>query len=390
MDEEHVGEIKISERSWKKSSIIRILLSVIAVAVLLCLTWPPKEPSYKGKSLSYWLEHNEVAGAVTAATNDPTKLECREAIRHIGTNAIPSLLRMLRAKDSALKMHVIDLIESQDFVNFRFPISTAEREHARAVLGFFCLDDLATSAVPALVDIYSSASSADSKASADSVLKAIYPASGGAIPYWLPEQQRVQWYLEAGEIKLQLGSHSNAVLAFSEAIKLNPTNAPAFLNRGSAKFELKDVEGALRDINRAIQLDSSNEAAFYSKGVCEFVLKDFKSADADLTTAVNFDTNDARAYNARGLTRANLRKLDEALADFNESARLSGEDASFYRSRAIVETLQKEYELALADATKAVELDGKNPTVYVVRGRIKNALKEYASALLDFERAIRT
>ena len=30
----------------------------------------------------------------------------------------------------------------------------------------------------------------------------------------------------AGELNLQLGDETNAILAFSEAIKLDPTNAP--------------------------------------------------------------------------------------------------------------------------------------------------------------------
>ena len=57
------------------------------------------------------------------------------------------LLRMLRAKDSRLKTAVIDLIERQDRI--RIPIRTVEEQKELADIGFYCLGDVATNAVPA-------------------------------------------------------------------------------------------------------------------------------------------------------------------------------------------------------------------------------------------------
>ena len=387
MNEEQADKVQTSRGGWKKNLIVKVLLLAAAIAGLIYAASPPKEPSYHGKPLSYWLARYEEVGFTEGTTKDLKVIECKQAIRHIGTNAIPVLLGMLRAKDSALKLHLIRLIEMQHYIYPRF--SEASDQNYKAVQGFFCLDLLATSSIPALVEIYTNPPSASSKMCSDSVLMAIYPASGTAIPYWVPPQERWQWYCEAGQLKSGFGAHSNAILAFSEAIKLNPTNAPAYLGRASAKMELQYFAGGLDDAKRTIELDSSNQAALYLGGLCEFALKDFKNADADFTTAIDFDTNNAEAYKYRGLARANLRKLDDALADFNKAVELSPQEAASYRNRAMVEGMQKEYELALADVSKSIELDGKDAKAYITRGHIKDALKDYKSAVVDFDKAVK-
>jgi hypothetical protein len=67
----------------------RSLLAVLLVAVVGGLAWQvtrPREPVYQGKPLSYWL---------VRPARDPNF----NALRALGTNAIPTLLQMLRAKD---------------------------------------------------------------------------------------------------------------------------------------------------------------------------------------------------------------------------------------------------------------------------------------------------
>ena len=60
------------------------------------------------------------AGAQDAADKEPTSvpldtlaLDLKERLRHIGTNAIPTLLRRLRAKDSPLTLRLVALAQKQ-------------------------------------------------------------------------------------------------------------------------------------------------------------------------------------------------------------------------------------------------------------------------------------
>ena len=75
-----------------------------------------------------------------------------EAVRRIGTNALPTLLRMLRAKDSALKVKLMDLVKRQHY--FRIEYTPADELNYRACSAFGVLRAKAQSAAPALIRIY--------------------------------------------------------------------------------------------------------------------------------------------------------------------------------------------------------------------------------------------
>lgn len=61
----------------------------------------PTEPKYQGKALRYWLKGYRVSGE---QWNKSTPEKADEAVVHLGTNVIPTLLTMLRARDSAFDL----------------------------------------------------------------------------------------------------------------------------------------------------------------------------------------------------------------------------------------------------------------------------------------------
>ena len=46
-----------------------------------------------------------------------------EVVRQAGTNALPTLLRMLRAKDSSLKVNLVDLLTRQHIIKMDFTLA---------------------------------------------------------------------------------------------------------------------------------------------------------------------------------------------------------------------------------------------------------------------------
>jgi hypothetical protein len=84
-------------------------LAVAATAVIALLT-REREPSYHGKPLAFWI-------AQFCPQNPPSHLEeeAEEAVRHIGTNAIPYLLRWMRYEEPSTRPFpkvVVDTIMS--------------------------------------------------------------------------------------------------------------------------------------------------------------------------------------------------------------------------------------------------------------------------------------
>jgi len=78
--------------------VLIILGSVVAavLAVIIIAFWPEKkEPEYRGKKLSEWLPTYD-GPEVVWRRGDPWTPAGREALRQIGTNAIPCLIRWIR------------------------------------------------------------------------------------------------------------------------------------------------------------------------------------------------------------------------------------------------------------------------------------------------------
>jgi hypothetical protein len=104
---------------------VYITLAVAVVILVGVVEWQAlgpqqSDPLYQGRRLSVWLERYDYnAGRVTVIKAISMK-ETDEAIRQIGTNAIPLLLRRLRTRDSALKIWVMDLIRKQHFIRIKY------------------------------------------------------------------------------------------------------------------------------------------------------------------------------------------------------------------------------------------------------------------------------
>ena len=123
---------------------VKIALTIAFVALVGAVVWlvaQPRalEPVYEGKRLSVWLKNESGTG------------ESGETVRQIGTNAIPTLLRLLRVKDSALKVKLIDLAQRQHVI--KIECTPADNWHYRAAYAFGVLGTNAQTAVPALIKI---------------------------------------------------------------------------------------------------------------------------------------------------------------------------------------------------------------------------------------------
>ena len=139
-------------------------LLLVLATVLAWQVWRGREPVYEGVRLSRWLQHYGPDG------DSP---EADEALRAIGTRAIPALLEQLRAKDPILRINLPAL-------GLRY--TPAEVRHLRAEKGLSALGTEASNAVPAIVQIYEQDISPSSRHAAANALVEIGPASKSAIP----------------------------------------------------------------------------------------------------------------------------------------------------------------------------------------------------------------
>ena len=176
-----------------------VLLVAAMGGLLWWSPWEPREPIYRGRPLRAWLKAYALCpvlisqgGAEALAFPGMNQaigrrmiaqLNADEALRQAGTNALPTLLWMLRAEDSALKVKLVALAKRQCILRIEFtPAGTWNRA---AQLGFSELGAKAQSAVPALIKAVNRSKSHNSLSGAILALGSVGPSAREAVPLLL-------------------------------------------------------------------------------------------------------------------------------------------------------------------------------------------------------------
>jgi hypothetical protein len=123
-----------------------IAISVLGCSLLLLAVGrPQREPSYQGKPLRVWLKGFE-------SESPEAHWRSAEAIRQIGTNAVPSLIAQLRhkqtIKEPRWKQELRTWLAKQSLIKINLPHPISERRQALAALD--ALGPKAKDATPAL------------------------------------------------------------------------------------------------------------------------------------------------------------------------------------------------------------------------------------------------
>ncbi len=147
----------------------RILVAALVLATLgalACMLFlrPEPEPVYQGKRLSQWLKegyHRGIGGGGR---------EADDAVRAIGKDAIPTLLKMLRTKDSPFEKPLMWLAQHQSLVKIRFDPMEAYDWRWRGSEGFRALGPEGKQALPEVIPMFQDPNTAGYAATAMSTM----------------------------------------------------------------------------------------------------------------------------------------------------------------------------------------------------------------------------
>ena len=174
-------------------------------------------------------------------------------------------------------------------------------------------------------------------------------------------------YYNQANAYYKVGDYDSAIENYNQAIKINPKDALAFLNRGNALYEAAQHSGdpdrlyreAIKDFNRSLQLKPNQGDAFLSRGIVRYEVAQYsKSPERDYQQAIN---------------------------DFNQALRLSPQVAKAYVKRGIVHyklaqykgDLNQGYKAAIGDFNKALSLNPQEAEAYLKRGIVRYELAQY-------------
>lgn len=229
-----------------------LLIATVFGVAFICAMWKESEPQYNGKKLSYWLK-----GFRTKSLPPRERGQFHDAIMEIGTNAIPTLLRMLGETDEGIKNRVLSFVSKHQLVKVQY--RPAIEMHFDVLPAFSILGTNAASAVPELIGLYENASSGDSKICPAIALRTMREHAQSAVPMLIKDfnhtnfQVRLQAVTAVMEIR---GKPELAIPALCSVLK-DPryeirVNALAALNRYGA-----DARSAAPEVLALYQRESA-------------------------------------------------------------------------------------------------------------------------------------
>jgi HEAT repeat protein len=252
----------------------RILIAAMLLATIGVMVWlvqGPPEPSYQGEPLHVWLERYressyEPDGYLPVAVSAETlqaRAEARAAIREMGTNALPFLLKLLGTRDSELKSRSVEVL--QNLSGSQLSIRLEQESHSLAAFGFGALGPAAKPAVPALMEMLND-TNRDTRRHAAFAVGLLDPAPPEAVPALL---QHLNDPHMNGEVIIALGNLRGApelvVPALAQALGQPNRMIPVQLTvmalgkyGGQAKAAVPALLPLLQDPNRYVRTYTFN------------------------------------------------------------------------------------------------------------------------------------
>ncbi|MCX6924066.1 MAG: HEAT repeat domain-containing protein [Verrucomicrobia bacterium] len=210
---------------------VHVALAVLLVVLISAVVWQvlrsqKREPVYQGKRLRVWLDEysfRTLTGAIEARNT------AEAAIQQIGTNAIPTLLNLLRKKDSPLVARLILLwgryVTRTSYLPFWVAYPSWYQVHAAILnrqgsLGFEILRANGHPAVPALIRLYEQEISPSSQYYVGQALMAIGPdAMRRAIPSFVRGAASPKLLMRKNAVRALLQVHDDSSLVVSALAK---------------------------------------------------------------------------------------------------------------------------------------------------------------------------
>lgn len=195
-------------------------------------------------------------------------------------------------------------------------------------------------------------------------------------------------YFKRGNDYRNKNDLEKAIADYTEAVKLDPQLAKAFLNRAVVHFHLKDYDAAIADSTQAIKINPQYAEAYHNRGTAYGSKGRYTEALADIDQAIKINSQMAEVHFSRGVINNALGNTDRAIADYSQAVKLDPQLAKGYHNRGLSYYRNKDYDLAMSDFTQAISLKPNEPMGYWARGGVYADKKEYDRAIADLTKAI--
>ena len=98
-----------------------------------------------------------------------------------------------------------------------------------------------------------------------------------------------EWYFSIALKYAQEGDYQNAIVNYTDAIKVEPLLSKAYVNRAAAYITIGDYDSAIADCDQALSLDSKLPLAYVNRASADNALGNYDQAILDCNKAIALD-----------------------------------------------------------------------------------------------------
>jgi tetratricopeptide (TPR) repeat protein len=224
-----------------------------------------------------------------------------------------------------------------------------------------------------------------------------------------------QDFVQQGIAQAKQGKYAAAIMAFNQAIALEPQAAETYYHRGLAYYDSGEIDQAIADYNQSLNLNSQQVKVYLARAMAFLAVDNIQSSIIDLQIIFNLDPNYDQAYKLRANICLRLKEYNQAIDYLKQAGKiyLERQDKESCRyclarirqieqqkiesqggvtNQAFLKKIQQKISQgklaeAVRDCNWLLKLDPYDAQAYQYRGNISVELGEYKQARQDLRKA---
>jgi Tfp pilus assembly protein PilF len=199
---------------------------------------------------------------------------------------------------------------------------------------------------------------------------------------------RKQKYFESGQRYFEKGQYPEAVIQFTNAIKVDPNYAEAHHQLGESYLRLQTPQGAFQELGRTLQLQPGNYETRIELANLLILGRNLPEANDQVELLLQQRPDDPAVHSLNSSLLAAQGKLADAIGEMQRTVFLDPGRWQFYLSLAILQTQDHQLGAAEASLRKVIELDPSSSQARILlgnafqsQGRDSDAERQFLDAI---------
>lgn len=141
------------------------------------------------------------------------------------------------------------------------------------------------------------------------------------------QAQSAEDYFKEGEARSRQQNYTEAIAAYSKAIKTDPKLWNAYVKRAFCYGLIEQYDKAVEDYTVAIAAEPEKTFSYQSRGSAHSKLGHYTEALADFDMVIELDPKNQDVYNNRGFVKKSLGDKDGACKDWYTAKKMGNDEA---------------------------------------------------------------